>query len=199
MKLNDYKLIFATVTLIGILLLATPTISSLLFSPSGEQFSELYIFGSDHKPENYPSNIVPDQRYSVYIGVGNHLDSSAFYVLSVKFRNQTDPLLTPTSGTPSPLQPLYEYRFGLQDGDYWESLLSFSVSNVSFSESQATVTELMINDFNFTVNKPALWNSNSSTFFYQLVFELWLYNKSTNSYQFNNRFVNLPLNLTSLK
>lgn len=42
----------------------------------------------------------------------------------------------------------------------------------------------------------AIWNSNSTTFTYQLFFELWNYNIQKGSVEFNNRFVSLHLNLT---
>ena len=42
--------------------------------------------------ENYPYNIAVGQNYSVYVNVGNHLGSSAYYVLYVKLGNQTDQL-----------------------------------------------------------------------------------------------------------
>ncbi len=196
MRFKDYKLIFAAVTLIGVLLFATPTISAVLSLPSGEQFSEIYVLGPERMAENYPFNVVPDQNYLVYLGVGNHLGSSAYYTVYVKLRNQTDSLPNATTGTPSPLQPLYEYRFSMRDGESWETPLTFSVSNALISGSQSVIGQLMINGVRFDLNKKSIWNSNSSVFFYQLVFELWLYNGPSGAVQFNNRFVNLQLNLT---
>lgn len=196
MKLNDYKFVFAAVGLIGVLLIASPAIGIFLPFPSGEQFSELYVLGPERMMENYPFNIISDKNYSVYVGVGNHMGSSSYYTLYVKFRNQTDLLPNATSGTPSPLQPLYEYKFVLQDGKSWESPLTFSVSNASISASQSIIRQLTINGFTFEVNKQSVWDSNSTTFYYQLVFELWLHDAPSNIVQFHNRYVNLRLNLT---
>jgi hypothetical protein len=196
MRFKDYKLVFVVVSLTGILLSATPTMSMFLSLPSGEQFSELYVLGPERMAENYPFNIVPDQNHSVYIGVGNHLGCSAYYVLYVKFRNQTDLLPNAATGTPSPLQPLYEYRLSIKDGENWEKPLTFSVSNASISANQSVIRQLMINGDKFDVVKPGIWDSNSSGFFYQLVFELWLYDVPSDLIQFNNRYVSLQLNLT---
>jgi hypothetical protein len=41
-----------------------------------------------------------------------------------------------------------------------------------------------------------MWNPSSATFTYRFLFELWTYNMQTDSVEFNNRYVNLQLNLT---
>jgi hypothetical protein len=91
---------------------------------------------------------------------------------------------------------LYEYRVSTQDSLYWESPLVFSVSSASISGNNSQIKSLKINNIAFNVDKHVTWNSNSTTFKYQLFIELWLYNSSTNSISFNGRFVNLQLNLT---
>jgi uncharacterized membrane protein len=196
MKLEGYKLVFVAVGLIGVLLIASPALGVVIRLPGGEQFSELYLLGPDHMAENYPFNIVAGQNYSVYVDVGNQLGSSATYVLYVKLSNQTDQMPNATLGTPSILQPLYEYRFSIQDSVNWESLLNFSVSNASISGNNSQINTLQVNGVAFNVDKPAMWDSNSTTFKYQLLFELWIYNVQTGSVEFNNRYVNLQLNVT---
>jgi hypothetical protein len=196
MKLGDYKIIFVAVGLIGDLLIASPAIAGVLPLPGGEQFSELYLLGPDLKAENYPSNIVADQNYSVYVGVGNHMGSSSSYTIFVKFKNQTDPLPNATTATPSPLQPLYEYRFSLPDNQSWISPLVFSVSGTSISGNQSAIKQLTINNEKFEVNKPTALNSTTTKYNYGLIFELWLYNATSNIVQYNNRYVQLQLNLT---
>ena len=196
MKLGDYKLVFVAVGLIGVLLIATPALAGAIRLPGGEQFSELYLLGPDHMAKNYPFNIVAGQNYSVYVDVGNQLGSSAYYVLYVKLGNETDPLPNATLGTPSILQPLYEYRFSIQNSVNWESLLTFSVSNASIQGNNSEINNLQINGVAFNVDKPAIWDSKSTAFTYQLLFELWLYNSSSGAVSFNDRFVDLQLNLT---
>ena len=196
MKLEDYKLVFVAVGLIGVLLIASPAIAGAIRLPGGEAFSELYLLGPDHMAENYPYNIAVGQNYSVYVDVANQLGSSAYYVLYVKLGNATDQLPNATLGTPSILQPLYEYRFSVQDGVNWESPVNFSVSSASISGINSQINTLQINNVPFNVDKSAMWNSNSTTFRYQLFFELWIYNVQTGSVEFNSRFVDLQLNLT---
>ena len=196
MKLEDYKLVFVAVGLIGVLLIASPAIAGAIRLPGGEAFSELYLLGPDHMAENYPYNIAVGQNYSVYVDVANQLGSSAYYVLYVKLGNATDQMPNNTLGTPSPLQPLCEYRFSVQDGVSWESPVNFSVSSASISGINSQINTLQINNVPFNVDKSAMWNSNSTTFRYQLFFELWIYNVQTGSVEFNSRFVDLQLNLT---
>jgi hypothetical protein len=196
-KLEDYKLIFIAVVLIGILLIASPVLGMIVRLPTGEKFSELYVLGPERMAEDYPFNVMEGQNYSVYVGVGNHLAVSAYYVLYVKLRNQTELLPNATIGVPSPLQPLYEYRFFVADGEYWESSLVFSVSEASFQANQATIKRMMINNVEFDVDKPAVWDMNYTGFYYELFLELWTFDPQSDSVQFDNRYVSLHLNLTT--
>jgi len=196
MKLKDYKLIITVTGLIGILLVATPALINIIGSPGGEQFSELYLLGPKQTIADYPYNIAADQNYSVYANVVNYQGASAFYVLYVKFQNMTDPLPDPTSMMPSSVPPLYEYQFSVPNGKTWDSLLTFSISNATIVANQSVVKTVTINNFKYEVNTPDLFGSKSTAFNYRIVFELWLYNATSNSIQFSNRFVDLELNLT---
>jgi hypothetical protein len=196
-KLNDYLLIFVGVGLIGVLLIASPAIASLVHLPSGEEYSELYLLGPQQMADNYPFDIAANQNYSVYLNVENHVGSAVYYVLYVKFGNLTDPLPNSLLGTPSSLSPLYEYAFSLPDGGGWESLVTFSVSNASISGDYSQINTLHINGLTFNVDKPSLWDTNSTTFRYQLLFELWVFSSKSDVISYDDRFVDLQLNLTS--
>jgi uncharacterized membrane protein len=194
MNFEGYKLVFIVVGLIGILLIASPVLADFIHAPADEQFSEIYLLGPNNSASNYPFNIEVGQNYLVYVGVGNHLSSSGYYVLYVKLGNETD--LLPTREKPSSLLPLYEYRLSMQDNLNLESPLVFSVTKASISRNNSQINILKINNVVFNVDKHAVWNSNSTTFKYQLFIELWFYNSASNSTSFNGRFVNLQLNLT---
>lgn len=196
LKLKDYRTVFAAVGLVGVLLFASPTFSLVLHLPSGERFSELWILGPGHMAENYPFNIRAEEDYLVYVGVGNDMGYSAYYVAYVKLRNQTEPLPNATVGTPSPLEPLYEYRIFLQDGKSWEEPLTFSLSDVTSFKNQSFVGSIRINGVAFNVDKLALWDVNNTGCYYQLFVELWIYNVEIEALQFHNRFVSIWLNVT---
>jgi hypothetical protein len=196
LKLEDCRVIFFAVGLVGVLLFASPSVGLVLRLPSGEKFSELWVLGPGHMADAYPFNVKVDVNYLVFLGVGNHMGSSAYYGVYVKFRNQSEALPNATTGTPSPVPSLYEYRVFLEEGKSWEVPLTFSFSNVSHAENQSIVGSLVINDFAVAVDKSALWDAENKAYYYQLFMELWIYNASSSVFQFHNRFVWIWLNMT---
>jgi len=147
--------------------------------------------------EDYPFNVRADESYLVYVGVGNHMGSSAYYMVYVKFRNQTELLPNATAGTPSSLLPLFEYRVFLEEGESWEAPLTFSFSKVSFFENQSFVESFIVNDGAFSVDKSASWDAENNGYYYQVFIELWMYEAEADAFQFHNRFVSLWLSMTS--
>lgn len=198
MNLEDYRTVFAVSGLILILVASAPTLSLVLPLSGGERFSELWILGPNHMAEDYPFNVVNNTVYNVFLGIGNHVGSSAYYMVYVKFRNQSEPLPNATARMPSPLSPLYECRVFLQDGKTWEAPLTFSFSGVSFFENQSFVESLVVNDVVFSVGKLALWDGDNNGFYYQVFVELWIYNVGFDAFEFYNRFVSLWLNMTGV-
>ena len=196
MNLEDYRVVFSAVGLIGVLLLASPALSLVLRLPSGEKFSQLWVLGPGHMATDYPFNVTEGENYLVYVGVGNHLGSSAYYALYVKFRNETEPLPNSTAETPSVLAPLYTYLMFVQDNGSSEVPLTFSFSNESFSDNESTVGNLAMNGVSFAVDKTVSWDAENSGYYYQLFLELWLYDAKAELMQYNNRFVSIWLNMT---
>lgn len=196
MKLEDYKIVFAAVGLIGVLILASPTLGLVLHLPGGEKFSALWVLGPRHMAEDYPFNVTAGVNYLVYVGVGNHMGSSTYYVVYVKFRNETEPLPNMTTGAPSVLAPLYEYRVFLEDNSSSEFPLTFSFSNVSFSGNQSTVGSVTINGVQSSIDESVSWDAVNSGYYYELFMELWIYNVTAQVFQYHNRFVGRWLNMT---
>jgi len=197
-NLEDYRTVFAVSGLILILVASAPTLSLVLPLSGGERFSELWILGPNGMAEDYPFNVVNDTVYNVFLGIGNHMGSSAYYMVYVKFRNQSEPLPNATAGMSSSLLPLYECRVFLRDGKTWEAPLTFSFSGVSFFENQSFVESLVVNDVVFSVGKLALWDGDNNGFYYQVFMELWIYNAGFDAFEFHNRFVGIWLNMTGI-
>jgi hypothetical protein len=197
MNLKGYRNILIIVSLIFIIISSAPALSLLIPLPiGGEPFSEFWILGPGLMAENYPFNVTANEDYLVYVGIRNHLASSAYYVVYVKFRNQSESLPNATIGTPSSLPPLYQQSVFLQDGESWESPLTFSFSEVSFAGNRSFVKDIVINEYAFEVGKEAYWDSDGTGFYYQLFMELWLYNVKNNELEFHSRFLTLRLNVT---
>jgi uncharacterized membrane protein len=180
----------------GILIVSLPPIAGLISLPSGEQFTELYLLGSQHMAEDYPYNISPNQDYTVHLGVTNHVGSSAYYMVYVKLLNSTDTLPDTLNGTASPTKPIYDYRFSIQDGQTYETRVRFAFTDTNIIGNQAIVGSLQINNENIKVDKSTTWNATTQQYPYRLIFELWQYNSQSNTLAFNNRYVSLKLNLT---
>ena len=197
MKPEDYRVVFVAVGFIGVLLFASPVLSLVVRLPGGERFSELWVLGPGHMAEDYPFNVRENESYLVYVGVGNHLGSSTYYGLYVKFRNDTEPLPNETAGTPSVLTPLYTYRVFIEDSNSSEVPLVFSFSNASFSNNQSNVGNLVINGVSSNVDKSASWDAVNSGYYYELFIELWIYDEATNIFVFHNRVVSRWLNMTA--
>jgi uncharacterized membrane protein len=197
MKLEQYKLILISIGLIGALLIAAPAISGILSSPQGERFSELYLLGPERMAQGYPRDIVPNQNYTIYFDVVNHVGSSAYYFVYIKFLNDSDSLPDVTSGVASPAQTLYKNRILISDEHTSEIPLTFSISNTAVSNKQLTIGNLHLNGEDSSVNKAAAWNSTTSEYQYKLLFELFIYNSQSHTADFNNRFVYLQLNCSS--
>jgi len=179
-------------SLIIMFLAAAPASAMYIHLPSGsESFSELWLLGPSRKAEGYPFNVGVDKTYSIDLGVGNHLGHSAYYMIEVKLRNQTQPLPNSSTSAPSSLNSTYEFQFFLADGKTWETVVSFVLQG-----TPGFVNNISVNDNSFPVDLPSMWDHGRNGYYYQLFFELWLYNTASQSFQFHNRFIGIWLNMT---
>jgi len=128
--------------------------------------------------------------------VGNQLGELGYYAVYVKFHNQTQQAPNFTTSEPSPLNTTYEFRFFLSDGKVWEAPLTFAIENILLQQNFSLVQNISINGIVFPVDCTSTWDSDRNGFYYQMFFELWLYNMASQSFQYHNRFVGLWLNLT---
>jgi hypothetical protein len=200
-SLNNYKTVFVAVGLIGVLVFSLPSVVLFARGPPGEVFSELYALGPGHMAEGYPFNVSAGGSYMVYLGVGNHMGSSVYYEVDVKFRNSIDRLPNATSGEASPLPVVYMYRVLLGDGGVWEAPLNFSLLNVGLYRAAKVgdftlVGKLDVNGVVVDVSKVSFWDNEAQGFYYQVFVELWRYNVTTSSFGFDSRFISLWLNVT---
>ncbi|MDR1992480.1 MAG: DUF1616 domain-containing protein [Nitrososphaerota archaeon] len=195
-QLSDYRIIFASICTIGILLLASPLIVEVIPSPNGETFSELYLLGPEKTAQNLPFNIIPGQNYSIYLGVGNYMGTSTYYICNVKLRNQTEPAPNSDTQTASSQPTLYEYRTVIQNNKNSTIPLNFSISTTSPAENLTLLQSITINNIEFNVNKLTRYDPDNNGYYYQLFVELWAYNPNVSITQYQNRYVYLWLNTT---
>ena len=199
---REYGLLYWVVVGVLALLVASPVLSRVLVYPRTEFFTELWILDTDHGARNYPFNITRNENYSIYLGIGNRLGYCAYYMVQVKFRNQSQP--APTSfgpienRAPSNLTSLFNITAFVADEQVLEIPLTFSfdynydesLSRVEFSGLR--LNNMWLNMTDYTIS----WDSEKSEFRGFLFFELWLYNASASFFQYHGRFVSLRFNMT---
>lgn len=194
MQLNNYKTVFISIGLIGILLFSLPTLS--LFLPSRSQhFSELYILGPNRTFEDMPFNIVPEETYVTYIGVGNNLGRSSYYSCIIKIANSSEFFPDTTSGSPSELSNIYVFHFFVTDGQTWQTPLAFKVEDAQFEDNLCRLNQVNINGISIPISQTSTFKLDNDGFNFNLIVELWICDPTSGINQFNNRFVSLPLNI----
>jgi len=203
MNLSEYKVFFIVVTAVVALFVASPVLSRVLVYPRTEFFSEMWLLGPNHKAEGYPYNISRGQNYTVFLGIGNQLGYCLYYVVEVKFRNETQS--APSSfgpvenRTPSSLPSLFNVSAFVADEKDWELPMSFSFDyEVSLDRSQVLFHNLTLNDEILGLEGySATWNGTRTVFFGDLMFELWIYNAQATALSYHSRFVDLKFNMTT--
>lgn len=202
MNIREYGLLYWVVVGVLALLVASPFLSRVLVYPRTEFFTELWLLDENHKAENYPFNITQNKEYTIYLGVGNHLGYCAYYVVQVKFRNETQPAPTSfgpiESRSPSSLPSLFNLTVFVADEEILEQPITFSfdysyheeLSQIVFSSMK--LNNVWLNMTGYTLN----FDPEKGGFRGFLFFELWLYDSRLNSFKYDGRFVGLWLNMT---
>jgi hypothetical protein len=194
-----YKALFIAITAILALLVASPALHRALVYPQTEFFTEMSLIGSTHSASNYPYNITTNKPYTVYLGLTNRLGSSAYYEVQIKFRNQSQSAPDTFNHTSSSLPSLYNLYFVVADKESLGVPFSFSFNYVRLGLDEITFNNMTIN--NEVLNLSGLtssWNSTQQMTYGNLIFELWLYNSTSNVFQYNERFVDLKFNMTTV-
>jgi len=198
MSFHEYRVVFLAVVGIAALLVASPAMSRLLVLHRTEFFTEFWILDSNHRAEDYPFNVTRTANYTVFLGIGNRLGHVAYYLVEVKFRNQTQNAPSSLNRTSSNLKSLLNITAFVADEGIWVYPLVFSLDYV-YNEafSRVEFLSLRLNDLlvNVTDNRVEL-DLERGGFLSSLFFELWIYNGATNDFTYHERFVGLWLNMT---
>ncbi len=197
MSIDAFRLFYGLLCLSLCCVVLLPALTYVLTLPEGKGFSELWWVGEGHTAEKYPLSVVPQTDYRVFVGVENHMGYLHHYLVYVKLANQTQPLPDPSISAASPLSPLYEFRLFLQENATWESPVVYAFYNVTREADTLHVWGFSINDVDFNVDYVSSWDSENGGFYFQLFFELWHYDSTSQSFEFNNRFVKIWLKVTA--
>ena len=193
---GELKLYYILSCVVLSLIILSPAIINVVPFPAEETFSEIWILGPDHIIGNVPLAISANTVYTVYLDVGNHMGELKYYAILAKIRNQSEPLPDTTAGNPSPLTPIFEYRLFTENNEISERTFDFSFQQVLFNENTSRISQMSVNGDNLDLDKTGIWDPERDGFYYQLFFELWLYNSAAQSFEFHNRYVQFWLNMT---
>jgi hypothetical protein len=196
MNLEDYRTLFIVGTLGLALVAAFPAVGVVLPQGGSERFSEFLLLGPGHMAEGYPFNVGVGEVYGVFVGVGNHMGGSEYYMVQVKFRNSTQSLPDVDGFVASSLPPLFEFRFFVDGGEVWEVSVSFGFEDVFVEGDVLFVGNVIIDGVSFPVDASAVWDVEAGGFLFQLFFELWRYDVISESFRFDDRYVGIWLNMT---
>jgi hypothetical protein len=157
MNLEHYRTAFACCCLVLILIILAPMFGTVFpFQRNNERFSELWILGSNHLAEDYPLNVAIGENHNIFVGVSNHMGHSIYYIVYVKLRNQNQTAPSSATSNPSPLAPLYEFHFVIDEGKTWEKPIVFSFPEVSYCEDGLNLTKISINEAIFSIKSLAI-------------------------------------------
>ena len=170
------------------LIFLSPTLAIIIPVPEGQEFSELWILGPTHIMGDYPFNVSIGSNYHVFLGVGNQMGRLEYYLVKVKLRNQSESMPDSSLGVPSELPATYEYQLFLRDNSTWETEFTFSLRDVSSKGSVGRISTIVINGYAFSIDKIATQDETDGGFYYELFFELWIYNATISDFQFHNRY-----------
>jgi uncharacterized membrane protein len=199
MRLHEYRILLVVVTVIVALLVASPALSRLTTLPRTEFFTEMWILGPNHEAQDYPFNITRGHNYDVFLGVGNHLGYFAYYLVEVKFRNQTQSAPNSFNRTSSSLPSLFNITAFVADEETWELPVTISFDyGYNATLTQVSLHIMILNGIELDMHPYTIeWDSKNSGCLGSLFFELWIYNAATSSFQYHERFVDLWLNMTT--
>ena len=197
LKLEDYGTIFLLLSFLGALVISWPALAFVFPARAGERFSALYVLGPNRMAEDYPFDVKENEEYGIYLGIENHMGSSAYYLLYVKLRSPDESLPNSTAGVPSPLPALYEYRVILADEQAWETAVDFYLRGMSFYGNSCSVEALTIDGSDANVGKVTSWDAENRGFYLELFFELWIFENELDGFSFHDRFVGIWLNMTA--
>ena len=196
-KINNQETkIFLIICVITIgFLVVSPMLQQFIVSPQSDFFTEMWLMGSDKTAENYPYNITSGETYSVFINIHNNLETDASYMILVKFRNLTQSAPDVFEQTPSSLSPIYEIPKSIAVGETVEIPIDFSFNYEHIVDPLKIIFgDVIINDtFLSLEGSSIMYTYQRQMFFGNLIFELWIYDENSNSYQYSEQCVDLKL------
>ncbi len=195
MGLQKYRTLVLVVALVLALFVASPAIEQMVIFPQTDSLTELSILGPYHNA-TYPYNIVSNQKTTLYIDITNHVGSTALYLIDVKFRDQTQSAPDSFNHTNSDQPALGQITFCVANNSTIELPVEISFQYTTDGNNETlTMQNIVVNGAALSTDTTIAWNPDKQGFFGNIFFELWMYNDTSGTYQYNDRFVSLWLKM----
>jgi uncharacterized membrane protein len=179
------------------LVIASPLIEQYVSAPKTEPLTEFFVLGPYHNA-TYPYNLTSGDVYPLYLTVDNQLGTQARYKIEMKFRDQNQSGPDSFNHTQSSLQPLTDFTFEVPEGQSAELQVNLVFNYaVDSLRGESILDEIVVNGTSVDMDgMPLPWDSEANAFLGNIFFELYLYNDATGTYQYNQRYVSLWVNLS---
>lgn len=191
MNLGQYKILAVVIAATVALFLASPVLSQLLSNTQTDNFTEFSLLGPNHDTATYPYSIKSGQSFTLYLDIDNHLGYVGNYLIELKFGDEFSSLPNSFNKTSSTQPVLWETPVTVDNQKKLEMPLT-----ISLTYDSATLRSITINGYSVDGKSIVVTSDPKGGLFGNLFFELWLFNDTTNSYDYNQRYVGLWLNLT---
>ncbi len=182
MHINKNKVIIVACTFVLFLIL-TGVFLSAFWPRYEERFFELGILGKDKMAKDYYLNdnysLILGSQVDWYIYVHNHIDSAQNIVVKVKLVNSTNDLPNDLDNQPCPFDSIAEFPLSMSVNDSLIVPFSWIIVEAISQKNSTIIKQLIVNDQTVELNI-----SDFSESFFRMVFELWVYNESLQTYEF---------------
>ena len=180
--LKNHKSIIVVGAFILLLTLSI-TFISVFWPKYEERFFEFGLLGKDATAEAYYPNdnstLNVDSNINWHIYLYNHMGSPQNVIVRVKLLNSTLQLPDNQQHTPSPLESFAEFPLFISVDDTTLVPFSWSISEVVVQNGSTILKTLTVNNEKMMVDVSSTSNS-----FFHMVFELWVYDQSSQKYSF---------------
>jgi hypothetical protein len=175
-----------TLVLVGgliLLLIVTVAAISNFWPQSEEKFIEIGLLGKDKKAEGYFVNDYPSlnigNQVNWYLYLHNQMTNSQFIQVKVKLLNSTMKAANDISHQPSPVASVVEIPELLNVNSTQLIPFTWSIDSAIPQDGSIVIKSITVNGQTIDVEIPAVTNSS-----FNIVFELWVYDQSSQTYQF---------------
>jgi len=151
----------------------------------------MWVLNEYQKAPKSQMTVSNNTNYLLYIGVENKMGRAEYCKILVKLRNLSMPIPSTANSTPAPLDSILNYRLFLANDEKWEKSFEFKVMGGEI-ENSFIIHNIEINGQLYEPNLKSDWSEEFEGYYYQFIFELWLFDKPREEFSFSGVWVTSP-------